>query len=132
MAKTASDLRRAGWPEKDVLGYRPWAAVRRYEKDPEVALRRERALTKAREIAAFLKGQFRATRVVLFGSLAHGAWFTPRSDIDLLVEGISPEAFFKAEAAVEALASAYKVNVMDPRECSPELLSRIDEEGLEL
>lgn len=132
MGKTASDLRKAGWPEKDLTGYRPWTAISRHERDPELPRRRERALEKARQAALLLKEKFGATRVVLFGSLAHGAWFTPRSDIDLLVEGISPEAFFKAEEAVEALASGYKVDLLEPRECSPELLSRIDEEGLEL
>ena len=36
--------------------------------------------------------EFGATRVVAFGSLAHGAWLKPRAqDIDLAVEGIPPQ-----------------------------------------
>ena len=115
MGRTASDLRKEGWPEAEMGKYRPWASIRRYEKDKDVALRRERALEMARKAAGLLKEQFGAIRVVLFGSLAHGAWFTPRSDIDLLVEGVSPQAFFRAEAAVEALASGFKVDLVDPR-----------------
>jgi predicted nucleotidyltransferase len=132
MGRTASDLRREGWPEEEMGKYRPWASIRRYGKDKDVASRRERALEIARKAAGLLKERFGAIRVMLFGSLAHGAWFTPRSDIDLLVEGVSPQAFFRAEAAVEALASGFKVDLVDPKECSPELLSRIGEEGLEL
>jgi len=38
-----------------------------------------------------LKSRFGARRVVLFGSLAHAAWFAPHSDVDLAVEGLVGE-----------------------------------------
>ena len=64
--------------------------------------------------------------------MAHGLWFTPRWDIDLYVEGVPVEIFFKAEAEVEAITHGFKLDLIDARECSPELSSQIEEEGIEL
>ena len=44
-----------------------------------------------RETAAVLKSRFGVRRVILFGSLAHDAWFMPDSDVDIAVEGLSSE-----------------------------------------
>jgi predicted nucleotidyltransferase len=46
--------------------------------------------------------EFGASRVYLFGSLAREGRFHERSDMDLAVEGIAPERFFKAWAAAGA------------------------------
>ncbi len=132
MERTASDLKRAGWPRQELLGYHPWQAMERHSKDRELNLRRDRAWEVARKAAIILKERFGATRVLVFGSLAHRAWFTPRSDIDLCVDGIPVDKFFHAEAEVEALASVFKVDLVDSRECSPELLKQVEEEGVEL
>jgi predicted nucleotidyltransferase len=132
VGKTASDLKRAGWPTHEMAQYSPWTAVDRYSHDYELSGRRDQALKIARAAAALLKSSYGATRVVLFGSLAHGLWFTPRSDIDLYVEGLPVETFFKAEAEVEAIAHGFKLDLVDARECSPELSSQIEEEGIDL
>lgn len=132
MTRTASDLQKAGWPRKELLKYQPWQAIERYSQDQGLMLRRRRAWEVVREIADLLKGRYGAARVVVFGSLAHGIWFTPRSDIDLCVDGISVEDFFRAEKDVEAMAAEFKVDLVDPKECSEELLRQIKEEGLEL
>ena len=132
MAKTASEMRRKGWPDEEMAGYRPWQAIKRYEQDQRLSIKRERALEIARKAATELKERFGASRVVLFGSLVHRKWFTPRSDIDLLVDGLALETFSRAEATLESLTSEFKVDLVDPRECSPELLSRIQQQGLEL
>jgi predicted nucleotidyltransferase len=132
MSKTASDLKRAGWAEDEVKKYHPWEALERYSKDAGLKIRQERAQELVRALAAMLKEKYGASRLVLFGSLAHQSWFTPRSDIDLCVEGIPVDAFFKAEADVESMAGDFKVGLVDSRECTPELLRQIDEEGVEL
>ena len=108
------------------------ASCRETQQDRELSLRRDRAWEVARKAAIILKERFGATRVLVFGSLAHRAWFTPRSDIDLCVDGIPVDKFFHAEAEVEALASVFKVDLVDSRECSTELLKQVEEEGLEL
>ena len=132
MSKTASDLKHAGWPPHEIEKYRPWEAVERYGKDKRVSAIRERALAVGRKAADLLKQKYGATRVILFGSLAHGEWFTPRSDIDIYSEGIPVDAFFEAEAAIQKIDKDFKVDLVDPQECSPELLKRIEQEGLEL
>jgi predicted nucleotidyltransferase len=132
MARTASDLKKAGWPREELVKYSPWQAVERHRQDRELSSRRDRAWNVARKAAAILKERFGATRVLLFGSLAHDEWFTPRSDIDICVEGIPVEKFFHAEAEVEAVASGFKLDLLDFTECSKELLKRIEEEGLAL
>jgi len=132
VGKTASDLKRTGWPTDEMAQYSPWMAVDRYSRDHELSGRRDQALKITWAAAAILKSKYGATRVVLFGSLAHRLWFTPRSDIDLYVEGVPVGAFFKAEAEVEEIARGFKLDLIDARECSPELIGQIEEEGIEL
>jgi len=132
MTKTAIGLKNAGWPRDELIKYRPWQAMERRRREQDFNSHRDRALIIAREAAAILKEQFVAHRVVLFGSLAQDTWFTPRSDIDLCVDGIPVELFFRAEAEIEAIASGFKLDLLDFRECSPELLKRVERDGIEL
>ena len=132
MTRTATDLKKAGWPRDEMIKYRPWQAMERYKMDQNLISHRDHALSVARKAAAILKKRFGAKRVLLFGSLAQDAWFTSRSDIDLCADGIHVEHFFRAEAEIEAIASGFKVGLLDFRECSPELLKRVEKEGIEL
>ncbi len=132
MAKTATDLKEAGWPEEEMRKYDPWKHLKRHKRDPAMRLRRERALKVARRAARILKMEFEADRVVIFGSLAHNAWFTPRSDIDIYVEGIPAGLFFKAEAAIENIDPEFRIDLIHEEECTGVMLKKIDEEGLEL
>ena len=63
----------------------------------------EQARGDALRIAAMLRRDFGATRVVLFGSLARGR-FRPDSDIDLAVAGLPAAAFFAALARAASLS----------------------------
>src|SRR5882724_1119703 len=61
----------------------------------------------ARELAArcatVLQHRFGARRVIPFGSVVeHGTWH-PGSDLDLAVEGIAPEQFFRAWSVLREL-----------------------------
>jgi len=132
MSKTASELRKKGWPAEEMAKYQPWKALDKYSQDSEIKARKDHALSIAHKVGGLLKAKYGATRVVLFGSLAHGAWFTPRSDIDIYVEGISAARFFEAEADIQEISQKFKVDLVDSKECSPELLSKIEEEGIDL
>jgi predicted nucleotidyltransferase len=132
MGKTASDLKNSGWPIKEMKKYHPWDSIDRYSKDGDVLTRRAHALAISRRIASLLKEQYGATRVVLFGSLAHDAWFTPRSDIDICAEGIPVDRFFRAESELQEDSEGFKIDLVDPAECPPELLRRIEQEGIDL
>lgn len=73
---------------------------------------------------------FGVTPVVLFGSLAHDDWFTRWSDIDLAAWGIPPDAFFRAVAEVTGLSGEFKVELVDPEDCRPDVRQAIDRAGV--
>ena len=123
MIKTALELTSQEW-----RAYRP--GVKPDEK--QVAERWERAWHVARTAANLLRERFGARRVVAFGSLAHRAWFTPWSDVDLAAWGIPPEAYYKAVAAVTGISPEFKVDVADPEDCPVTLLQSIEREGVDL
>jgi predicted nucleotidyltransferase len=123
MGKTALDLSREEW-----LAYRPHAGI----QSDHVSERWERAWSVAHTAAEVLRHRFGATRVVVFGSLARRDWFTPWSDIDLAAWGLAPESFYRAVAAVTGISSEFKVDVVAPEDCQPDLLKAIEQEGIGL
>ena len=85
------------------------------------------------EIAGdLLRRRFGATRVVVFGSLAHREWFTLWSDIDLAAWGIPPDSFYRAVAVVTGLSTEFEVELVAPEDCQPTLRRAIEQEGVEI
>lgn len=71
---------------------------------------RERAQADARRIAAFLRAEG-AGRVIGFGStFALDRRFTPRSDLDVAVEGLPPERYFGALAQAQEMTT-FRVDI---------------------
>jgi predicted nucleotidyltransferase len=72
------------------------------------------ALAFATRCAQILRDRFRARRVIPFGSVVgHGTWHSG-SDLALAVEGIPPEQFFQAWAALrELLPPGLDVDLVD-------------------
>jgi predicted nucleotidyltransferase len=66
----------------------------------------QQARQEAQQMVEALVNDFGATQIILFGSLARGR-FAADSDIDLAVEGIWPEHFFIALAAVNRLTNRW-------------------------
>lgn len=93
---------------------------------------RERLLVRVREAAAVLKTRFGARRVVLFGSLAHAAWFTPNSDVDLAVEGLSSKDYWRAWRVVEECLGDRLVDLIDLEIVSESLRRVVEHHGVEL
>ena len=94
--------------------------------------RSQQAWRVARRAAQMLRKQFGAGRVVVFGSLAHGAWFTSWSDIDLAAWGIPPERFYWAVAAVTGLSADFKIDLIDQETCRSAVRKALEREGVEL
>jgi len=123
MAKTALELTR-----EELRAYRPgkaggtWNAEKRWTQGWEVA----------RAAGRLLRGQFGATRVVAFGSLARREEFGPWSDIDLAAWGIPTDQFYRAVAAVTGLSPDFEVNLVDAQDCRPSIREAIEREGIEL
>jgi predicted nucleotidyltransferase len=108
------------------------ALTARRRTDPQLAARRERGWSVAREIAAFLRDKYQPTRIRLFGSLLHPDLFHAQSDIDLAVEGIPWPAYLRAWNEVERRFTEFKVDLSDVSVVSDRLRQCIDEQGVEL
>jgi len=95
-------------------------------------LKREQLLAQARLAAREIKARFAARRVILFGSLAHGAWFRPDSDVDLAVEGLEGEAYWQAWRLAEQVITDRRVDLIDVDTASPSLRQAIEQHGISL
>jgi len=93
---------------------------------------RERLLSRVRKAAAVLKTRFGARRVVLFGSLAHAAWFVTESDVDLAVEGLSDQEYWEAWRAVEEVIRDRPVDLVALETVREPLRRAIERTGIEL
>lgn len=127
MTKTALDI-----TAEDMALYRATAQRLKQQEAQEIRLRLERARAVAEQAATLLREQFGAERVVLFGSVARGFIFHARSDLDLGVEGLSAQNFWRAWAALDSLGSEFEIDLVDLETASSALLDQIKQEGLEL
>lgn len=127
MAKTAIQV-----TDKEMAVYRATARQREERERQEQAQRAQHARALAQQAAALLKEQFGATRVVLFGSLARRDSFHKRSDVDLAVEGIESQDFWRAWSALDMLGSEIEINLVDVKGASSALRREIERGGVEL
>ena len=118
-------------PEKLAV-YRTTAQRRREQERSELDHRREQAWDAARQAALLLKTQFKATRVVVFGSLARESGFTRWSDVDIAAWGIAPEDTFRAIGTVLEMDTEIAVNLVDVSTCRPSLLEIIEQDGVDV
>ena len=95
----------------------------------EISKRRRRAMSTAHKAAKLLKTEFGATEVILFGSLARRGSFTLYSDIDLAVRGIAPEKFYAAVSAMMDFSPEFKIDLVEPEDCSPAMFKNIEKDG---
>lgn len=112
--------------------YRRTARKRREEQQRLLARRRQRAWEVARRAARILKDEFKARKVVVFGSLVHEGSFSTHSDVDLAVWGVPAESFLRAVARVLEIDPEIPVDLVEAEEAQPSLKRRIEEEGVVL
>jgi len=126
---TALELSREGWK-----GYieAAWHKRSRTVLSPAAQEAREELVGKAREAASLLKARFGAKRVVLFGSLAHQAWFSPESDMDLAVEGLQGSDYWEAWRRVEEIVENCSIDLVEIETARLSLLQAIQRHGIEL
>ena len=127
MVKTAAQV-----TDKEMAVYRATARQREEQERQAQAQRARRAWTLAQQAAALLKERFHARRVVLFGSLARRDFFHRRSDVDLAVEGIKSQDFWRAWSALDTLGCEFEIDLVDVETASPSLRLEIEREGVEL
>jgi predicted nucleotidyltransferase len=125
---TALELTRAGW--------KSYLAEARLRPAPELtpaeAEARERLLSRVREAAAAIKSRFGARRVILFGSLAHASWFVPDSDIDLAVEGLAVDDYWRAWGLAEEIIGERPVDLIELERAGQALRRAIARHGVDL
>ncbi len=88
-----------------------------------------KALTVAAACTRLLQAEFGSKRAIVFGSLAgQGPWHD-RSDIDIAVEGLPPEEFFRAySACCDLLPPDLNLDLVPLEDVYPEMRSRILQE----
>ena len=101
--------------------------ARSAERRARAKLRADRLCARLPEAVALLVERHRATRVVLFGSLAEGS-YSEHSDVDLAVEGMPSAAYFQALAELMALFGG-PVDLVRIEDAAPSLRAHIEEAG---
>ena len=126
---TALELGRKGWkPYVDSTRSRSTLSPLKSFDQNE----RERILSQVREVAAALKSHFNARRVIIFGSLAHDAWFMPDSDVDLAVEGLQGQDYWDAWRMAEEMIGDRPVDLIEMETVSESMKKAIDRHGVVL
>ena len=100
-----------GLTAEQIAAYHEVWRQRALRVDPEAEKRRARALELVPRAAELLRREFGATRVVLFGSLAHGD-FTRWSDIDLVAWGIPSAEWLRAMSRAESVDDEIHVDLV--------------------
>jgi len=92
----------------------------------------EKAWNKARIISAILKNKYAVKKVFVFGSLTDPELFDENSDIDIAVEGIDEELFYKAMGDIISKIGTFKVDLVDFNDCKKTIFDAIKREGIEI
>jgi predicted nucleotidyltransferase len=93
---------------------------------------REKLMIRIRELATAIKKRFGARRVILFGSLAHEEWFRTDSDVDLAVEGLSGEDYWKAWGLAEEIITDRPIDLVEVEAASDSMKKAIERYGVEI
>lgn len=99
---------------------------------PADAAARDDLLKRVRSAAATLKTRYGAKRVILFGSLAHEAWYVADSDVDLAVEGLAGDTIWRAWRAVEEIIGDRPVDLVEVETARESLRNTIERTGVPL
>jgi len=99
---------------------------------PSEAATRDALLKKVQSAATTLRTHYDAKRIILFGSLAHEAWYSADSDVDLAVEGLSSDAYWQAWRAVEEIIGDRPVDLIEVETARDSLRSAIERDGVPL
>lgn len=104
---------------------------RRLKEEEEKLYRKKEHLVKKVKLCARKIKELGGKRVILFGSLVTGK-FRKDSDIDIAVEGLSVDAYFKALGILEETLDDVTFDLIDLKEALPSVKKRIQREGIEL
>lgn len=108
-----------------MVAYLDGVAAKQAERDGAA---RARVREQLRVVVGTLVDQFRASKVVFFGSQARGT-ATESSDVDLLVTGLDSGRYFSAITALERVFDGPTVDLVRIEDCRANVLARALAEG---
>jgi len=126
---TALELTREGWKLYLEAPRRPLAPRKLTLEERRT---QERLVMAARHAAALLRRRFAVRRVILFGSLADGDWFSADSDIDVAVEGLAPGDYWEAWRLLESVIGERPVDLVEIESAGESLRRMIERTGMAL
>lgn len=119
-------------PTQQMNTYRAAAQQRREQKANRLALRQQRGWAVAQQASKILKEEFRAQRVVVFGSVVAAERFHQRSDVDLAVWGLAEKAYYRAVSRLLDIEASISVDLVEAELAPPALQTAIEQEGVVL
>lgn len=109
-----------------------WKERKREDEEKRLRLFQE-ASDSALRVARMLIDEFGASRVYLFGSLLNIDDFTVHSDVDIAVEGLNVEVYFRALNHIwEALPKGIGLDLIPLEDADKSLKDKIYETGVVL
>jgi predicted nucleotidyltransferase len=127
MSQTVSTL-----SADELAAYRQALKSHHPEITPETRKRHQRAWDVARRAAQYLKDEFSASKVVVFGSLLRLELFHVTSDIDLAAWGIDKREYYRAVGVLQSLDPDFEIDLIDFEDVSERLSDIILSDGVEL
>jgi predicted nucleotidyltransferase len=116
-------------PDDYVAGWRRRLSADKARRN----MRAEEAASAAQKCAQILYENYGARKVYLFGSVNDPGRFHDKSDIDLVVEGLSPRLYFKALAELwRVLPPGMHLDLIPFEDADSELHERVIKEGVPL
>lgn len=117
-------------PPEKMAEYRASYKKRQAAERQKLDERFERAWEVARRGAELLRSQFKAEKVVVFGSLTNRDLFHIRSDIDLAVWGLSDEQCWRAWGILLDLSPEFSVDLVNVETAPKRICCTIETEGM--
>ena len=90
----------------------------------------QRAWQTAHGVAAMLYKDFGATQVAVFGSLAERDWFSKRSDIDIVVWGLSGDPYLEALWETRNFSREFKIDLVNFDSAKGRFRERIQDQAV--
>jgi len=93
---------------------------------------RSAGLVRAKKVAVMLRKKYGAKKVLLFGSLVRDGYLDERTDIDILVDGVSANDILRAGFDAWMVAEPFDVDLIPVGKARRSLLKVARKEGIEL
>ncbi|MDX2216703.1 MAG: nucleotidyltransferase domain-containing protein [Oculatellaceae cyanobacterium bins.114] len=117
---------------EQMAAYRASALKRYQDQQEHLRDRHQLGLAVARQAADLLKQNFKARKVVLFGSMLSFDLIHERSDVDLAVWGLAPQDYYRAVGCLLALQPGILIDLVEVESAPTRLLTEIEASGLVL